>query len=235
MDLIASRFHFTAGRPAFGSPVFGRAILWTAALELGEIASGGIWRARKSPSNPSAVGISAPSRAMVVLLTAPPLTEVVYKRPEPGPPLEFPSPVTPGANCMKVAGVRWSPKLVRGRSSSSREVMVVPVSEVSRSSWRACAVTSTVSVSEPMVKDTSARTDPPTGTTMFEREYFLKPVFSATSLYVPGSRRGTVNTPLAFVVKVFATPVAVLVIVIVTPGTTAPLGSKAMPVSSRCG
>src|SRR3954447_3165834 len=55
------------------------------------------------------------------------------------------------------------------------------------------------------------------------------PGSSALTRYMPGCRLGNVYAPESFVIVVVATPVPVLVAVIVTPGINAPLASDTLP------
>src|SRR5213593_1891208 len=64
---------------------------------------------------------------------------------------------------------------------------------------------------------------------MPERTTLLKPVYSAVKVYWPGANCGIAYSPLSFTTTVRLSFVPVLVIVIIAPGTTAPVSSVTCP------
>src|SRR5712692_8970117 len=64
---------------------------------------------------------------------------------------------------------------------------------------------------------------------MFWRSTVLKPLASARTLYVLGTRVGALYSPGSFVVRTFDTPLSVSVTVTVAPATTPPLWSVTVP------
>src|SRR6266481_6941582 len=64
---------------------------------------------------------------------------------------------------------------------------------------------------------------------MPERTTLLKPVYSAVKVYWPGASCGIAYSPLSLTVTLRLSLVPVLVIVMLAPGTTAPLSSVTRP------
>src|SRR5215510_6916073 len=64
---------------------------------------------------------------------------------------------------------------------------------------------------------------------MPERTTLLKPAYSAVRVYCPGAICGIAYSPLSFTVTLRLSLVPILVIVIIAPGTTAPVSSVTRP------
>src|SRR5436309_8418401 len=113
--------------------------------------------------------------------------------------------------------------------------ITVPTDVVSVCRTGAPPVTSRTFETSPTASAKSIRFELPTCTSTLLRSIVRKPVNSAFTLYAPGGSAGTVYSPASFECTTRVALVAGLVTVMVTPGTTEPLGSSTTPLISPAG